>query len=53
MDTNRTNKNEATKKNSAGKKRVSKRDRLAPAFRNARVRAKESRTADTGDPSVS
>jgi hypothetical protein len=53
MDTNRTSKNEATKKNKSDKKRVSKRDPLAPAFRNARVREKESRTADTGDPSVS
>jgi hypothetical protein len=53
MDSNRTNKTESTKKERSEKKRVSKRDPLAPAFRNARVREKESRTADTGDPSVS
>jgi hypothetical protein len=46
-------KNSSDKSNRNDKKRVSKRDPLAPAFRDARVRQKESRTADTGDPSIS
>jgi hypothetical protein len=40
------------KKSKSSKKRVSKRDPLEPAFRSARVRKSDSRTADTGDPSV-
>ena len=58
-DTMRPRKEEDSKKNGSDKsgrndkKRVSRRDPLAPAFRNARVREKESRTADTGDPSIS
>jgi hypothetical protein len=53
METMRPKKEEDGKKSGSGRKRVSKRDPLAPAFRNARVREKESRTADTGDPSIS
>ena len=40
------------KKTKSGKKRVSKRDPLEPGFRSARVRKSDSRTADTGDPSI-
>jgi hypothetical protein len=40
------------KKTKSGKKRVSKRDPLEPAFRSARVRKADSRTADTGNPSI-
>ena len=39
-------------KTKSGKKRVSKDDPLGPAFRSARVRKSDSRSADTGDPSV-
>jgi hypothetical protein len=58
-DTMRPRKEDDSKKDRSDKsdrndkKRVSKRDPLAPAFRDARVREKESRTADTGDPSIS
>ncbi len=45
-------KTENNKKTKTDKKRVSKRDPLAPAFRSARVRKSDSRTNDTGDPSV-
>jgi hypothetical protein len=40
------------KKTKSDKKRVSKKDPLGPAFRSARVRKSDSRTADTGDPSI-
>jgi len=43
---------DSTKKARPAKKRVSKRNPLGPAFRSARVRKSESRTSDTGDPSV-
>jgi hypothetical protein len=53
MDTTRPKTDDQNnKKTKSGKKRVSKRDPLAPAFRSARVRKGDSRTADTGDPSV-
>jgi hypothetical protein len=53
METTRTKtENHNNKKTKVGKKRVSKRDPLEPAFRSARVRKSDSRTADTGDPSV-
>jgi len=53
METMRSKREEQNKKkNKSGKKRVTKRDPLAPAFRDARVRKAESRTAETGDPSL-
>ena len=39
-------------KSKRGKKRIAKRDRSSPAFRDARARKAESRTNDTGDPSI-
>jgi hypothetical protein len=41
-----------TTRSKSDKKRVSKKDPLGPAFRSARVRKSDSRTSDTGDPSI-
>ena len=50
--TRRKSENQNDKKTKSDKKRVSKKDPLGPAFRSARVRKSDSRTSDTGDPSI-
>jgi hypothetical protein len=53
METTRSkSENQNGKKTKSDKKRVSKKDPLGPAFRSARVRKSDSRTTDTGDPSI-